>query len=99
MRKADAERLPAAHRETGDGAHLRTAVNTIGALHHRDYLFQQIAREKLAVWVRWNGTEADAGLRVSERHDHDHRHRLAICDQVIEDHVGAAGPDPSALVI
>ena len=96
----EVERLPAAHRQAGQGARLAVGLHRVGLLDERDQVVEQVLLER-------GERRRLLGDRIPRRHvlrrpavgqDDDHRHGLLVGVQVVEDHVGRAAARPLVLV-
>ena len=95
MREAVAQRVRAAHRQSGHRARARAALRAPVRLDVRDDVLQQVVAEIVV------GEEIGAGpvRRVAERHHDDHRLRLPGGDEIVEDVVRVADGGPAVVAV
>src|SRR5579884_1187274 len=112
MVKGDLIRLKAAHRKAGHGAVVAVRKRPEGRINVWDERLRQVVLKCLRILLHgahhFRRAERLAGeirnghartSRISICHYHDHRLRGAGCDQVIENKIRMALPDPSRLVL
>ena len=88
--QADVQRLAAAHRQAGEGAAGARRVDAIGLLDQRLDLREEIVLEHLEGLLAAALLALLRPIGVAVGHDDEHRHHLAVGEQVVGDHVGAA---------
>jgi hypothetical protein len=100
MAQAEVERLPAPHRQSGQGPRLAIGVDRVVLLDERDQVFQQVVLEggKCGGLPGERVARPQVFRRSTVREDDDHRHDLLVGVEVVEDHVGDAAAGPFVLI-
>ena len=100
VREPEVQRLPAAHRQPGEGAALPVRLHRVARFDRRDHVVEQVALEDRERRRAGEGVAPGAVvlLRAPVREHGDERHHLAVRDQVVEQLGGMGEADPLGLV-
>ena len=98
--QTDVKRLATTHGETAHGATFAVFSDTVGLLHKRYHILQQLAAESLHALPTVTATEtAVTRTDVTVGAYHNHRRCLACGNQVVHNLSGATLLHPSAMVL